>query len=287
MSIKPGSNQSGCLYVVATPIGNLEDISARALRVLREVQLILAEDTRVSARLLAHYKITTPLRAFHDHNERESITGWLQCLQAGDQIALISDAGTPLINDPGFLLVREALAHDIAIVAVPGPCAAIAALSVAGVPVDRFTYEGFLPATAGARQARLRTLTSERRTMVFLEAPHRLRPTLADLRDVFGAARRMTLARELTKKHETVLHGTVNEVLARVEVEPEQNLGEMVLCLEGAPEESLDQERAVAVMQTLAKYLPPGRAAAAASALTGVPRQELYAQFMKTHKGSD
>lgn len=285
MSIKPGSNQAGCLYVVATPIGNLEDISARALRVLREVQLILAEDTRVSARLLTHYGIATPLRAFHDHNERESTAGWLEHLRGGAQIALISDAGTPLINDPGFLLVREALAHHIAVVAVPGPCAVIAALSVAGVPVDRFTYEGFLPATTSARQARLRALTGEQRTMVFLEAPHRLRTALADLRDIFGPTRRMTLARELTKKHETVLHGTIDEVLTRVEAEPERNLGEMVLCLEGAAKQSIEREHAAAVMHTLAEYLPPGRAAAAASALTGAPRQELYAQFMKMRAG--
>ncbi|HTT09136.1 MAG TPA: 16S rRNA (cytidine(1402)-2'-O)-methyltransferase [Gammaproteobacteria bacterium] len=286
MSINTKTHRPGCLYVVATPIGNLEDVSGRALRILREVQFILAEDTRVSARLLAHYGITTPLRAFYDHNERATTAGWLERLRDGAQIALISDAGTPLINDPGFLLVREALTHGVRVMAVPGPSAVIAGLSVAGVPVDRFTYEGFLPATAVARQGRLRALAGEQRTMVFLEAPHRLRATLADLRVIFGSARRLTLARELTKKHETLLHGTVDEVSARVESEPEQNLGEMVLCVEGAPEDRAERERAMTVMHVLAKYLPPGRAASAASALTGVPRQELYAQFMKTHAGT-
>ncbi|SRR5579885_1078265 len=284
MSIKTENPRTGCLYVVATPIGNLEDISARALRTLREVELILAEDTRVSARLLAHYGIATPLHSFHDYNERAAAAGWLARLRDGARIALISDAGTPLINDPGFLLVREALARGIRVMAVPGPSAVIAALSVAGVPVDRFAYEGFLPAAGGPRQARLRALAGEPRTMIFLEAPHRLRATLADMRDVFGAARRMTLARELTKKHETLLHGTIAEVQARLEADPKQNLGEMVLCVEGAPGEKIERERAVAMAHTLAKYLPPGQAAAAASALTGVPRRELYAQFTKARR---
>src|SRR5579885_1846609 len=265
MSIKTENPRTGCLYVVATPIGNLEDISARALRTLREVELILAEDTRVSARLLAHYGIATPLHSFHDYNERAAAAGWLARLRDGARIALISDAGPPLLNDPGFLLVREALARGIRVMAVPGPSAVIAALSVAGVPVDRFAYEGFLPAAGGPR-------------------PHRLRATLADMRDVFGAARRMTLARELTKKHETLLHGTITEVQARLEADPKQNLGEMVLCVEGAPGEKIERERAVAMAHTLAKYLPPGQAAAAASALTGVPRRELYAQFTKARR---
>src|SRR5690554_4441018 len=193
------SNGLGTLYVVATPIGNLEDISARALRVLTEVSLIAAEDTRHSTRLLQHFGIRTPLVACHEHNEREEGGRFITRLLAGEDIALISDAGTPLISDPGYHLVRQARAAQVQVVPVPGACALIAALSAAGLPSDRFVFEGFLPAKQVARCTRLETVKADPRTLIFYEAPHRLLDSVADMRDVFGAERPAVLARELTK----------------------------------------------------------------------------------------
>jgi len=195
---------AGTLYVVATPIGNLEDISARALRVLGEVALIAAEDTRHSARLMSHFGIATPLAACHEHNERDEGGRFLERLQAGDDIALIADAGTPLISDPGYHLVRQARAAGIRVVPVPGACALIAALSAAGLPSDRFIFEGFLPAKAGGRRARLELLKEEPRTLIFYEAPHRILECVDDLEAIFGADRPAVLCRELTKTFETL-----------------------------------------------------------------------------------
>ena len=214
-----GSNSAGALYVVATPIGNLEDISARALRVLREVSLIAAEDTRHSSRLLQHFGIATPLAACHEHNEREEGGRFLVRLQAGDDVALISDAGTPLISDPGYHLVRQARAAGIRVVPVPGACALIAALSAAGLPSDRFIFEGFLPAKAAARRARLELLKEEARTLIFYEAPHRILECLADLTTVFGAERPALLGRELTKTFETLQGLPLEQLHAWVEAD--------------------------------------------------------------------
>ena len=226
--------QQGVLYVVATPIGNLQDITARALEVLRSVSRVAAEDTRHSRKLLAHYGIATPLVALHEHNERDITQRLLPSLAAGEDIALVSDAGTPLISDPGFYLVRAARQAGIRVVPVPGASALIAALSVAGLPTDRFYFEGFLPSRQAARLRRLEALQAETVTLVFFESSHRILACLADMAGVFGAAREATLARELTKTFETIHHGTLAELLAWIEADSNQQKGEFVVLLQGA-----------------------------------------------------
>lgn len=232
------SVQPGSLYVVATPIGNLDDISARALRILREVALIAAEDTRHSARLLQHFGIQTPLAACHEHNERDQGGRFLARLQAGEDVALISDAGTPLISDPGYHLVRQARAAGFAVVPVPGACALIAALSAAGLPSDRFIFEGFLPAKAAGRRARLEQVREEPRTLIFYEAPHRILECLQDMREVFGDDRPALLARELTKTFETLQGLPLAELCEWVAADSNQQRGECVVLVAGwqAPE---------------------------------------------------
>ena len=210
------SEGGGTLYVVATPIGNLDDFSQRAIATLKSVELIFAEDTRHSARLLAHYGIDTPCRAYHDHSDERTGQAILQKLQSGCDLALISDAGTPLIADPGYKLVRAVRSQGIAVVPVPGACALVAALSVAGMPTDRFAFEGVLPAKAGQRKNVLETLKREPRTLVFYEAPHRLVETLQSQGEVFGAQRKAVLARELTKRYETLLDDSLGGLLQRV-----------------------------------------------------------------------
>jgi 16S rRNA (cytidine1402-2'-O)-methyltransferase len=270
---------TGVLYVVATPIGTLDDISARALRILREVALIAAEDTRHSQRLMQHFGITTPLQACHDHNEREQGGRFLARLQAGDDVALISDAGTPLISDPGFHLVRQVRAAGIRVVPVPGPSAVIAALSAAGLPSDRFIFEGFLPAKAAGRRARLEALREEPRTLIFYEAPHRLLDSLEALRDTLGAERQVVLARELTKTFETIKGLPIGELCEWVRADANQQRGECVLLVAGwqAPEgdESVSAE-ALRVLDLLLAELPVKRAAALAAEITGVRKNLLY-----------
>ena len=206
----------GVLYVVATPIGNVGDLSPRARETLAGVDLIAAEDTRHTGQLLRRIGIDRPLQSLHEHNEHERVAGIVQRLRDGARIALVTDAGTPLVSDPGFLLVRAARAHGIAVVPVPGPCAAIAALSVAGIATDRFVFEGFLPARRSERRERLAALATEARTLVFYEAPHRVHALLADLADCFGADREAAIARELTKAHETHYSGTLGELVSRL-----------------------------------------------------------------------
>src|SRR5687768_15069417 len=203
---------AGTLYVVATPIGNLGDLSARAREVLSRVQLIAAEDTRHTRQLLQAFGIDTALTSLHEHNEMHKSATLITRLVAGESLALVSDAGTPLISDPGFDLVAAARARGVAVVVVPGPCAAIAALSIAGLPTDRFVFEGFLPAKNAARVTRLRELASEPRTMIFYEAPHRLAEVLRDLAAEFGADRRASVSRELTKRFETTYPGTLAQL---------------------------------------------------------------------------
>lgn len=284
-----GSNSAGTLYVVATPIGNLEDISARALRVLREVALIAAEDTRHSSRLLQHFGIATPLAACHEHNERDEGGRFLTRLQAGDDVALISDAGTPLISDPGYHLVRQARAAGIRVVPVPGACALIAALSAAGLPSDRFIFEGFLPAKAAARRARLELLKEEPRTLIFYEAPHRILECLADLAVVFGDERPALLGRELTKTFETLQGLPLAQLHAWVEADTNQQRGECVLVVAGwqvpQGEEAVNAE-AVRVLDLLLKELPVKRAAALAAEITGVRKNLLY-QLALERKAED
>jgi 16S rRNA (cytidine1402-2'-O)-methyltransferase len=269
--------QPGCLWVVATPIGHRDDLSARAIVTLREVAVIAAEDTRHSRPLLVHHNIDTPLIALHDHNERDAVDAIVRRMAAGDSVALISDAGTPLISDPGFRLVRAARAAGIRCIPVPGACAAIAALSVAGLPSDRFVFEGFLPAKAVARRSRLQELAGDARTLIFYESSHRVAESLADMRDIFGAAREAVLARELTKMFETVLGEPLVELAARVAADPDQQRGECVLLVAGRGEEAdaklIEGQRIFAILR---EELPPAKAAKMAAAITGAPRKLLY-----------
>ncbi|MAE22964.1 16S rRNA (cytidine(1402)-2'-O)-methyltransferase [Pseudomonas chengduensis] len=273
------SVQPGSLYVVATPIGNLDDISARALRILREVALIAAEDTRHSVRLLQHFGIETPLAACHEHNERDQGGRFLARLQAGEDVALISDAGTPLISDPGYHLVRQARAAGIAVVPVPGACALIAALSAAGLPSDRFIFEGFLPAKAAGRRARLEQVREEPRTLIFYEAPHRILECLEDMREVFGDDRPALLARELTKTFETLQGLPLAELCEWVAADSNQQRGECVVLVAGwqAPEgEEAVSAEALRVLDLLLSEMPLKRAAALAAEITGVRKNVLY-----------
>lgn len=273
------SSAVGTLYVVATPIGNLEDISARALRVLREVALIAAEDTRHSSRLLQHFGITTPLAACHEHNEREQGGRFVERLLAGEDVALISDAGTPLISDPGFHLVRAARAAGIRVSPVPGACALVAALSAAGLPSDRFIFEGFLPAKAAARQARLQSVVEEPRTLIFYEAPHRLLESLQDMCEAFGGQRQAVLGRELSKTFETLKGLPLDELCAWVAGDGNQQRGECVVLVAGwqAPEgEDALSGEALRVLDLLLADLPLKRAAALAAEITGVRKNLLY-----------
>ncbi len=268
----------GTLWVVATPIGNLGDLSPRAQKTLAEVELIAAEDTRHSHALLAHYNIGTRCIALHEHNEREQCEKLVADLLAGKNIALISDAGTPLISDPGFRLVRAARGAGVAVRPLPGPCAAIAALSVAGLPSDRFVFEGFLPAKSSARIQRLRELGGETRTLIFYESSHRVRESLADMLAVFGEQRSAVLARELTKMFETVLDASLAELLAKVDADSNQQRGEFVLIVGGAEEEGGDGRLAEGrrVFALLRAELPPSQAAKLAAAISGAPRKALY-----------
>lgn len=265
--------------MVATPIGNLEDVTARALRILREVSVIAAEDTRHSSRLMQHFGIQTPLLACHEHNEREQGSRFIARLLEGQDVALISDAGTPLISDPGFHLVRQARAAGITVVPVPGACALIAALSAAGLPSDRFAFEGFLPAKEAARKARLALIKEEVRTLIFYEAPHRVLATVADLANVFGGDRVAVLARELTKSFETLKSLPLSELRAWIENDTNQQRGECVLLVGGwvAPvgEDAVDGN-AERVLDILLAELPVKQAAALAAEITGVRKNLLY-----------
>jgi len=269
----------GTLYVVATPIGNLGDMTARAVDVLTSVDLIAAEDTRHSAKLMRHFGIHTKMIAVHEHNERDQEAWLLEQLRHGKSIALISDAGTPLISDPGYSLVRAAHAADIRVVPVPGASAAIAALCVSGLPSDRFVFEGFLPPRGPARRAVLERLKSEARSIIFYEAPHRILECLEDMREVFGAEREATVARELTKQFETVRAGTLGELLAWTQRHDEQQKGEFVVLIHGAPralestEDSAEVER---VLGILLEDLPVSQAAELAARITGVSKNRLY-----------
>jgi 16S rRNA (cytidine1402-2'-O)-methyltransferase len=271
-------NAGATLWIVATPIGNLEDLAPRAVAVLKRVAAIACEDTRHARVLMDRYGVATPLLAYHEHNERELAPKLVARLAAGESLALVSDAGTPLINDPGFRLVRAAREHGVAVSTVPGACAVIAALSIAGLPCERFAFEGFLPPKAAARRERLAALATETRTLVFYESKHRIVESLQDLVEVFGSARRAAIARELTKAHETVLEGGLSDLLGRVESDPEQRLGEFVLIVAGAGEADDEARRREGerVYALLAQELPPGKAAKLAAAITGAKRNALY-----------
>ncbi|SDH84140.1 16S rRNA (cytidine1402-2'-O)-methyltransferase [Pseudomonas abietaniphila] len=286
----PGALNSttGSLYVVATPIGNLDDMSVRALKVLREVALIAAEDTRHSLRLMQHFGIATPLAACHEHNERDEGSRFIARLLAGDNVALISDAGTPLISDPGYHLVRQARAAGIQVVPVPGACALIAALSAAGLPSDRFIFEGFLPAKTVGRKARLELLKEEPRTVIFYEAPHRILECLQDLEEIFGADRPAVLGRELTKTFETLKGLPLGELRAFVEGDSNQQRGECVVLVAGWSEpegEDVIGAEARRVLDLLLQEMPLKRAAALAAEITGVRKNLLYQVALEKQKG--
>lgn len=270
--------QAGTLWIVATPIGNLDDLAPRAVAVLRGVAVVACEDTRHSAVLFARFGIATPSVPLHEHNEREASERLLARLQAGDSVALVSDAGTPLVSDPGYRLVAAARAAGVRVSTVPGPCALVAALSVSGLPTDRFCFEGFLPPRSGARRARLEELATEARTLVLYESKHRIEECLEDLVAALGGERRASIARELTKVHETVLSGTLAELRARVAGDAEQRLGEFVLVVEGAPTdvEAARLREGERVFRLLVAELPGSRAAKLAAAITGAPRNALY-----------
>ncbi len=272
-----GTGAVGVLHVVATPIGNLADLSPRALDTLRAVAAICAEDTRHTRQLLSHFGIERPLIALHEHNEDEIADRLVARMCAGDSLALVSDAGTPLVSDPGYRLVRAARAAGIRVSPVPGACAVIAALSVAGLPSDRFVFEGFLPAKSAARCARLVLLASESRTLVFYESSHRIVEMLADARGAFGDARMAVIGRELTKLFETVLDGDLATLHARVIADGDQRKGEFVVIIEGVGENAdarlIEGRR---VYAKLCEHLAPSQAARIAAELTGAPRKALY-----------
>jgi 16S rRNA (cytidine1402-2'-O)-methyltransferase len=270
----------GTLFVVATPIGNRTDLTDRARETLAGVDLIAAEDTRHTGQLLALLGIRTPLLALHEHNEAARAEELTARLQQGARIALVSDAGTPLISDPGFRLVATAAAAGIPVVPVPGACAAIAALSVAGLPTDRFVFEGFLPARAGARRTRIAALAAEPRTLVLYEAPHRIGATLADLAVACGANRRAVLARELTKLHETVYRGSLGDLAERAAADPNLARGEAVLVVAGAVEQvglpAVSVDRLDRLLAGLLAGLPLSQAVDLAAEVCGERRNRVY-----------
>jgi len=269
--------KKGALYVVATPIGNLADLSPRARDVLAQADLICAEDTRHTRHMLNALGLDRPLLALHDHNESERVHQVLDHLRAGKSLALVSDAGTPLISDPGYRLVRELREAGISVSPIPGPCAAIAALSVAGIASDRFCFEGFLPNKTSARRERLRGLADEPRTLVFYESSHRIEECLADMASAFGPEREAVLAREISKLFETVLAGSLGEITGQVAADPNQRKGEFVLVIAGAPEDEnaalIEGRRLYA---KLAEVMKPSQAAKIAADLSGAPRKSLY-----------
>jgi len=273
-----GSLEAGALYVVATPIGNLGDLSARARAVLASVQRIAAEDTRNTAALLGHFGIRTPpggLVALHDHNESKLADGLVAELAAGGTLALVSDAGTPLISDPGYALVRAARLAGQPVYTVPGPCAAIAALSISGLATDRFLFAGFLPAKSAARRAAFAQLKDEPRTAIFYESTHRIEDSLDDLLAELGPARRVCIARELTKRFEQSITLPAGELRDWQRGDPNRGRGEFVLVIEGAPDQA-DSREAERVLRLLLAELPASRAARLAAEITGAPKKPLY-----------
>lgn len=286
-----GRGTRGTLSVVATPIGNLQDLSPRAAACLRDAGLLLAEDTRHTRKLLDACGIARqgPIESLHEHNERARVPGLVARLQAGEHIALVTDAGTPLMSDPGTVLVAAAAEAGVEIIAVPGPCAAIAALSIAGLATDRFAFEGFLPAKSAARREALTRLAHETRTLVFYEAPHRLVETLQDLTTVFGTERVATVARELTKHFETTYRGTLQALAERSASDADMTRGEIVIVVAGAParEDAAEREQeALRVLQALLQELPVSQAARLAAEITGARRKDLYEQALKLGKES-
>jgi 16S rRNA (cytidine1402-2'-O)-methyltransferase len=281
----------GILYCVATPIGNLEDITARALRILAEVNKVYAEDTRVTRRMFAHFGIQNTLESLHDHNETSRVAQIQRELAEGMNVALVSDAGTPLISDPGYKLVNALGAAGCKIVPVPGASALIAALSVAGLPTDRFAFEGFLPAKSVSRRKLLTGLEAESRTLVFYESSHRIADLLEDMLAVFGGERQIVVLRELTKLYESIYRGTATEILQHMAADSDRSRGEFVVVVAGKVcDESADALavlNADKVLAVLLEVLPVKQAAAVAARLTGLPKNQLYRQALEQQDATD
>ena len=276
---------TGILYIVATPIGNLQDITLRALDTFAQVDLIAAEDTRHSGLLLSHYGIKKPFFALHDHNEQEKAHILVEKLKQGSHIALISDAGTPLISDPGFHLVRQCREAGIRVVPLPGACAAITALCASGIASDRFCFEGFLPAKSKARKDKLENIVEEDRTLIFYESTHRILDTLEDMQSVLGEERYIVLAREITKTWETITGNMIKNLREWLLEDPNRTKGEMVLIVEGKPKSDNNDEispQAVKALELIAEELPLKKAAAIVAELYGYKKNALY-QFGLVH----
>jgi len=274
------SSIAGVLYIVATPIGNLKDISYRAVEVLQQVDLILVEDTRTAVKLLQHYGIRQPMKAMHEHNEDHLAASIVSQLEQGSQIALISDAGTPLMSDPGFRLVRAAQNAGIQAQTVPGACAAIAALSIAGLPTDRFIFEGFLSAKTTAREQRLQEIKHESRSLIVYEARHRIVAFMRSLQKVLGDSRNVVVARELTKKFESIYHGKAGAVAAQIAGDEQAQKGEFVVLIEGfqGVREHLNLD---AVLQPLLVEMGVSRAGKLAAKITGLKKNQCYQRALE------
>jgi 16S rRNA (cytidine1402-2'-O)-methyltransferase len=279
-------NSRGRLDVVATPIGNLRDLSPRAQEALASADVIAAEDTRHTRGLLQSIGVSRPLVSLHTHNETSRVPDLLARLAAGETVALVSDAGTPLLSDPGYELVSEAARAGYEVRVLPGPSAITAALAVAGLPTDRFCFEGFLPARSGERRTQLAALARELRTLVFFEAPHRIEECLTDIAEVLGAGRNAAVARELTKAHETIYRGTVGSLLERAKSEANFARGEITLVVQGAEaaDDKVDTQLLERTVSLLVRELPPGRAAALAAQLVGARRSDAYALALRAAK---
>lgn len=269
----------GRIELVATPIGNLADLSSRAREVLANADIIAAEDTRHTAGLLRQIGVQKPLFSLHEHNEGQRLHELLQRVQEGAVVAVVSDAGTPLVSDPGFQLLRGALDAGVPVSAVPGPSAVLVALALSGLPVDRFCFEGFLPARGAARRERLRSLVGEARTMVFFEAPHRIVETLEDMKEVFGGERAAAVARELTKVHESVYRGPLTHLLQIAADDANFTRGEITLVVSGGQVAAPDDAFVLRALELLAAEMPPSRAAAVVAQLTGRHKAEVYAML--------
>ena len=280
---------NNALYIVATPIGNLSDITLRAIDTLKNVDFIAAEDTRHSAKLMQQFDIKTPMLAYHDHGSQQQGSRILALLQEGKRVALISDAGTPLISDPGYRLVKQAREAGFNVVPIPGVSAMVTAISAAGLACDRFAFEGFPPAKTGARDTYFQSLSEETRTLIFYESPHRLWDSLQAMQQAFGAQRYAVLARELTKNYETFLSGSLAELVAELEADANQRRGEMVILVEGytrANDKQAVSNEAAQVLKILLEELPLKQASALAAKITGEKKNKLYQWALSFHAGS-
>lgn len=283
-------NKQCALYIVATPIGNLSDMSQRAIDVLRNVSVVAAEDTRHSAKLFSHHDVSTPLISYHDHGGSVQVERILRRLREGDSVALVSDAGTPLICDPGYRVVSAVRAEGFSVVPVPGACALVAALCASGLPSDRFIFEGFAPAKKGARLSFFEALAAEARTLIFYESTHRICDSVTDMAAAFGQDRRCVIAREITKSYETFLSGRLTDVKSILEEDSNQRKGEFVVMLEGKPKEPASEdisEAAKSTLNILLEELPLKQASSLAAKITGSKKNKLYQWALDQKKAED